>query len=183
MASLQAQRTQKMIQNAFVELLQEESFREVTVTQIARRALINRQTFYNYYLDKYDLTEKLTAEMLAIFDRLLTKRAQKMEEHESLTTFVLLGRANGIYDELFRHRQLILKLFQIQYDERSLQSQLHRRVEQTLNEVITPRPSEFTLDFCAGAFVNMVRHVLLMGRFPNEEEIKELKRVMMTVLS
>lgn len=183
MASLQAQRTQKMIQNAFVELLQEESFREVTVTQIAKRALINRQTFYNYYLDKYDLTEKLTTEMLAVFDRLLAKRARRMKEHESLATFIHLDQVSGIYDELFRYRQLILKLFQIQYDERSLQNQLHRRIEQTLREIISPQPSEFVLDFCASAFVNMMRHVLSMGRFPTEEEIEELKRVLQTVLS
>lgn len=52
---LRVRRTRTMLQNALLELTTEKGFSEVTVSDLAERAMINRSTFYRHYLDKYDL--------------------------------------------------------------------------------------------------------------------------------
>ena len=54
-----AQPTKQQIMNVFIELLNERSFEKITVTDIVERSKINRNTFYYYYDDIYDLLEEL----------------------------------------------------------------------------------------------------------------------------
>jgi AcrR family transcriptional regulator len=56
---LRARRTQKLLQDALIELLDERHFENITVGELAKRAMINRATFYRHYLDKYDFVEKI----------------------------------------------------------------------------------------------------------------------------
>ncbi|GLV60486.1 TetR family transcriptional regulator [Dictyobacter sp. S3.2.2.5] len=60
--NLRARRTHKLLREALVELLNEQHFESITVGELARRAMINRATFYRHYLDKYDLVEKIFEE-------------------------------------------------------------------------------------------------------------------------
>jgi len=63
--SLQAARMRRLIRQAFVELVDEKGFTEVTVSDIAARAMINRATFYRYYRDKHHLAEQIFTEIAA----------------------------------------------------------------------------------------------------------------------
>lgn len=54
-----AQNTKQLIMDTFVELLNERSFEKITVTDIVNRCDINRNTFYYYYQDIYDVLEEL----------------------------------------------------------------------------------------------------------------------------
>lgn len=51
--------TKKVIKDAFLSLLQENSLSNITVKEICKRAEINRSTFYKYYQDCYDLMDQL----------------------------------------------------------------------------------------------------------------------------
>lgn len=55
---LRVRRTRKLLQQALIELTIEKGFAEVTVQDIAERAMVNRATFYRHYLDKYDLLDQ-----------------------------------------------------------------------------------------------------------------------------
>ncbi|MFL5626870.1 MAG: TetR/AcrR family transcriptional regulator [Ktedonobacteraceae bacterium] len=50
-------RTRQLLQQAFIELLQEKSFQAITVQDITERATVNRATFYAHYADKYALLD------------------------------------------------------------------------------------------------------------------------------
>ncbi|MFP7487937.1 TetR/AcrR family transcriptional regulator [Priestia filamentosa] len=52
-------RTQKLIIDAFFELLHEKPFDKITVNQLTKLADINRGTFYLHYQDKYELLEEI----------------------------------------------------------------------------------------------------------------------------
>ena len=58
-SDLRVRRTQKLIRDAFIALIEERSFDAITVGEIARRAMVSRTAFYRYYKDKYDLVEKI----------------------------------------------------------------------------------------------------------------------------
>lgn len=51
------QRTRKLLVQALSELLGEQSFQSITVSQITERATLNRVTFYAHFHDKFDLFE------------------------------------------------------------------------------------------------------------------------------
>jgi AcrR family transcriptional regulator len=55
-------RTRKLLQDAFLTLLNEKGFHAITVQDVAARATVNRTTFYAHFLDKYDLLDQLLGE-------------------------------------------------------------------------------------------------------------------------
>ena len=54
-----AVRSRRLIHQAFLELLQEKDFEKITVTDIVKRADINRSTFYAHYPDVRGMVEAL----------------------------------------------------------------------------------------------------------------------------
>lgn len=54
----------RLIKNAFLELLDEIDFEKISVTTITQRAKLSRTTFYLYFQDKYDLLEQIEDEIL-----------------------------------------------------------------------------------------------------------------------
>ena len=51
------------IEKVFLNLIQSKEINEITVTEICKKARINRSTFYANYLDVYDLTDKIVAKI------------------------------------------------------------------------------------------------------------------------
>lgn len=58
---MRIQRTRRLLQQALIELTVEMGFSAITVRDITRRAMVNRSTFYRYYLDKFDLLNQYMA--------------------------------------------------------------------------------------------------------------------------
>lgn len=55
------------IEEGFLSALKKESFAKTKVTEIIKAAGISHQTFYRYYVDKYDLALKITTEIFSAF--------------------------------------------------------------------------------------------------------------------
>ena len=55
-------RTRKNILDAFASLLSEKSFETIKISDISKKAMINRATFYNHFTDKYQLLDVLTTD-------------------------------------------------------------------------------------------------------------------------
>lgn len=51
--------TKKMIREAFIDSLDEKEINKITVSEICKKADINRATFYRYYIDIYDLLDNI----------------------------------------------------------------------------------------------------------------------------
>lgn len=60
-------RTRKLLQQAFMELLQEKGFSSISIQDIAERATVNRATFYAHFLDKYALMDSIIREQFQQF--------------------------------------------------------------------------------------------------------------------
>lgn len=56
--------TKKIIKDALLDLIKEKGFNEISVTDLTKRANINRGTFYTHYADKYDLLEQVEEELI-----------------------------------------------------------------------------------------------------------------------
>src|SRR5260221_12899155 len=60
---LRVRRTHLLLRKAFWELMAEKDFQSITVQDIADRAMVNRATFYDHFVDKYALLEYSIREM------------------------------------------------------------------------------------------------------------------------
>jgi AcrR family transcriptional regulator len=66
--NLRVRRTQKLLREALIELIEERGFDALTVGEITERAMVSRAAFYRNYQDKYALVEQIFAEaMQALF--------------------------------------------------------------------------------------------------------------------
>ena len=57
-------KSKKAIKDAFLQLIKEKSYANITITDIAKRAMINRKTFYMHYETKENLYNEITDELL-----------------------------------------------------------------------------------------------------------------------
>lgn len=55
--------TKGRIKKSFIELLQTKEINEINITDLVKKAGINRSTFYVNYIDIYDLADKVKKEM------------------------------------------------------------------------------------------------------------------------
>lgn len=56
-------KTKKLIQTSFVQILEKKSFEIITIGDIAKKAQINRGTFYLHFQDKFDLLEQIEQQL------------------------------------------------------------------------------------------------------------------------
>ena len=69
-------KSQNAIQSAFIEMLIEDGFDEITVKHY-RKANIGRKTFYLHYLDKYNLLDKIVDDHLDQLKEICCKKQNK----------------------------------------------------------------------------------------------------------
>ena len=76
-------KTKKAIHNAFAKLLTEKELNDITISDIAELADINRGTFYFHYQDIYALLHAIEDEFFVQFDRTLRESKMAADTLES----------------------------------------------------------------------------------------------------
>lgn len=76
--------TKMIIEQSFLELLKDNPLNRITVKKICEIAQVNRSTFYKYYLDPYDLFDKIKQKIIEQLNEYL-----KDMETESTRDFIL----------------------------------------------------------------------------------------------
>ena len=66
-------RTKKAIKNAFAQLLLEKDINDITISDIAEYADVNRKTFYNYYAGIYAVVDEIENDIIENFDAMLSE--------------------------------------------------------------------------------------------------------------
>jgi AcrR family transcriptional regulator len=92
-------RTRKLLQDAFIALLAEKSFHDISVQDIAERATLNRATFYAHFEDKYALMDQVVRDAFreALQQRVAATAPLTVSNLELLaaTVFEFLGQFHG----------------------------------------------------------------------------------------
>lgn len=57
LVDLRVQRTRRLLREAFMYLMSQKDFQSITVRDIAEQAQVHRTTFYDHFVDKYELLE------------------------------------------------------------------------------------------------------------------------------
>ena len=64
-SNLRVRRTQKLLREALIELIEEQGFEALTIGELTERAMVSRAAFYRNYQDKYDLVEQIFEEAMS----------------------------------------------------------------------------------------------------------------------
>ncbi len=96
--NLRIRRTQKLLRDALIELIEERGFEALTVSEITERALVSRAAFYRNYQDKYDLVEQIFAEAMG---ELLNAVGDLGQEHPA-EIWVTFFEHIASYERLYR---------------------------------------------------------------------------------
>lgn len=95
--------TKNIIKETFFDLLEKKEINHITVSEICQIADINRATFYRYYLDVYDLLDKIEYEFI---EDLKAATKQGNEEQYTITSF-----AKQLLEIFIKNKQLVRILF------------------------------------------------------------------------
>src|SRR6516162_7589468 len=63
--NLRLRRTQKLLREALIDLIEERGFEALTIGELTDRAMVSRAAFYRNYQDKYDLVEQIFDEAMS----------------------------------------------------------------------------------------------------------------------
>jgi len=171
-------RTQTRIRDAFIELIVEQGFDNITVQALTARAHINRATFYRHYTDIHDLVARLTSIMFE--DVILQGRATSFDEltdPDNAQSWVSLFEHVAQYAEFYRAMigEGGVSEFREQVRESVEQEMLKLLPEWGFDEVNLKMPLSLPIRYLAAAQVGFIQWWLENGMpFPPQEAAQYL---------
>lgn len=155
-----AQRSVRMLEEAYVELLAEKKPEKITVTDITRRADLNRGTFYAHFDDINDLETSLMDEL---FERLTIVLSQIMD-----TSFLENPRPilDSIGEFLEENRQIISRLLETK-NLLPISVTIERRLREQVRHILLEKYPDsvpdvyFTADYVSGGILHAYEEWLL----------------------
>lgn len=100
-------KTKKALRNAIHELLKTTTFEKLTVSQICKKAEINRVTFYSHYVDKYELLQDYLENL---YENILLKtKAAVINYQDPIEKIIQFGKklAQNIIDICVERKEVI----------------------------------------------------------------------------
>lgn len=171
-------KTREAIFSAFIELLSEKDFGQITVGEIIDRADVGRATFYSHFETKDYLLKELCEELFChIFDAMNNENL----EHRHIFD---CEAPDSVFLHLFQHLQKndnnILKLLSgrnnelfLRYFKSNLQKLIISQLPMLESEKSEKLPESFRVNHIASSFVETVRWWVDNGMKESPETITE----------
>lgn len=180
MADLRTQRTKKAIADAFIKLVNQTSFKEVTVAMIAKEAMINRQTFYRHYEDKYQLTKSLLKEFIDNYQTEIDRTIPLIKNNSDLKH--RLKYMEPIIDQfIFERIELVKALKNIKFDNFNYETELQKLYRSVIQQLFNE--GEPLTDFQVRVVTNILQAVIDYlidnGSLPSNDEIESMQKIML----
>ena len=159
--------TKRAIGYAFKDLLKEKRFNKITITDIANKCDINRQTFYYHFQDIKDLVEWLCIDEV---DNILNKNDEcEKWEDKFLTIFKVVLKEKEVVENIYHSvsvEVLRTNLYRLVYP--IIYSGI---VEESKGKNLREEDKRFITDFYKYAFVSIVLDWIDKGMIENPEII------------
>lgn len=183
--------TQQRIIDAFVKLVSEKGFNNLTVSNITRTAKLSRGTFYIYYLDKYDVLEKIETYLLINMEKLMQNNIDKtiswLDDVDNnklsaeLDTYSPYRSFIQSFDFLDKNRFTLKTLLSKNGDSQFVYKLRHlideqidshyKNIFKDGNEII---PSDYTHDLLISSLISIIGHWLQKDDPESPSEIAEI---------
>ena len=91
------QYSKKMIRESLYVLMKEKPLNKISVTEICKKADVNRSTFYSYYTDIYDLHQKILKEFFLLQRNVIKHIKETIRNKSALSEFTYDDFHNIVY--------------------------------------------------------------------------------------
>jgi len=152
-------RTKMLFHEALLALLQEKNFEAISISEIVRKAGVNRGTFYFHYQQKEELLEEMVSTMLAKMIAAYRKPHRSYQEMTitEISTYPLFE--HFMENKLF-YQTLLNSSFPINLHERMLQTMEHH-YHQDIDFYLPAISKEMNLDlFCSYRVHGLIGFIL-----------------------
>ncbi len=106
MVDRRVNRTKRLIKEAFIDLIAEQSLHTIMVSEVAERADVGRSTFYKYYDNVGDLFEQLSD---GLIDDLVVIMIKDLEDHLEFDPERLMHKVINYVEENSRVLTLFIR--------------------------------------------------------------------------
>lgn len=151
------QKTRQGIRTAFIALLKEKRFADITVQDIADRAQISRSTFYDHYTDKYLLLENLYLETVERFRQMAEVYFAPRTHEEKV------AGAAEVLDYVIGDAELIHVLMNLQEPGWDLTSWIQKSMEPLCMEYLKQMPEDryhLGPEFVVGVYTYLITYAM-----------------------
>ena len=149
-------KTKRIIQEALIELLQEQAFNQISTVHLTKQAKISRSSFYTHYRDKYDLIDRYQRDLFQQFEYIFETygedkreaiiRTLKLVREERLVTALLSENGTKEIQNFLRHKLQILmdEDLRVRYGDKTFTPAETRRQRRSSCETtgISPRSGD-----------------------------------------
>lgn len=174
-------KTKKALHQALIELISEKSFEAISITDICKKAQVNRGTFYGHYVQKEDLFNEVMEE---IMNDLLKAYFEPYLHQPILNTATLRSENIGIFQHIWEYKQF----YQVVFSSESA-IKLHNIFSEKIKELMKEdtaqyKHQEIDIDLCASyqtyAIIGMIvewvnRDFVYSVSYMNEQLTKVLR--------
>ena len=174
-------KTKQLIQNKFMQILENKPFDSITVGDIAKYAQINRGTFYLHYQDKFDLLDKIEQQLFED----LGNHIDELQTHYSSKNSFKKGQeqlAAVLFSSIKMHAPILKILlnnhgragFHIRFRDaftEKVRFNLERNERFSENLKV---PLEYFLSFITSAFLGLIEQWVQNGLDKTPEEMTTL---------
>lgn len=101
-------KTKKALHQAFIELINEKNFENISITDICKKAQVNRGTFYGHYVQKEDLFNEVMEE---IMNDLLKAYFEPYFHQPTLNNNTLKSETIGIFQHVWEYKKFYQVVF------------------------------------------------------------------------
>ena len=101
---LREKRSQKLIREALIDLIEEQRFDALSVREITERAMVSRATFYRLFQDKFDLVEKIYSDAMHVLYDSVTESGTEHPPQIWVQFFDHIAKYERLYRALLGQR-------------------------------------------------------------------------------
>ena len=160
--------SQEKIEKTFVELLQYKEINQITVTDICKLAHINRTTFYNNYLDIYDLADKIRLKLVEDVTNLYEDERTKGYNSNDFSKIFQLIKDNPLFFKTY---------FKLENDPNILSSEKSYQYDTNLSKVFyNDEYIDYHIEFFKAGFNAIIKKWLNNGCQESVDEMCNILR-------
>jgi len=110
-------KSKKKMETNFIKLLKKKRLNKITVKEICEKSHLNRGTFYNHYLDVFDLIQQIENNLITDLEKKLSKYSSNELNENPLPIF------KDLLSFFYKHAPIISILLE-KYDESLFQKKI-----------------------------------------------------------
>jgi len=172
--------TRMVLRESLIELMKKKPIADIGIKEICALADISRSTFYNYYVDQYDLLRKIEEETIAFIHDVLNKYAIYRNDKNAIVKMV-----EEILQYIADNNKSIYVLFTENGDihfQRTLFSSMYKMdlLKSFKNKLPDEATKQYYFLFMATGILGLVCHWINNGM---DKSIQELAKLIIKITS